>query len=166
MAEPKDKFGLDIPVPKPPAGKREKGDGKVKTKLPRGYKAAQKPGLYRRIKARAMKKKERMLARYEGPSVYSKIYEEHKQRMLEVVTKFLTDELGVIAEWLKDMTSMRKKLRKTLNYHAILTAGVVLVLIGIATYLECICPQIYCGLSFAIVGLAAIIIALIYRRSY
>ncbi len=164
MAGKKDNFGLDLPVPKPPAGKQGYSKGRIKVGVPKGYKARQKPGLYKRIKARARKKKKKLFAKYEGPSLYSKIYDAHKQKLLGVVTKFLTDELGVVVEWLKDMTNARRKIRKTLNYHAILTAGIVLVLIGIATYLESICPQMLYGIGFLIVGLAAIIVALIYRR--
>lgn len=164
MARLKDKYGLDIPVPKPPAGKQGYSKGRIKVGVPKGYKAGQKPGLYKRIKARARKKKKKLFAKYEGPSLYSKIYDAHKQKLLGVITKFMTDELGVVVEWLKDMTNVRRKVRKTMNYHALLTAGLVVLLFGIAKYAECVCTTLLCGMGYLIVGLAAIIVALIYRR--
>jgi len=168
MAKLKDRYSLDIHVPKSRAGKSKKGKGKAKSKVkmrvPKGYKATQKPGRYKKTKGRAGKRKKKLFAKNGAPSLYSRIYESHKQRLIDIATKFLKEELGVVVEWLRDITNVRRKINKVLNYHAILTAGVVLILIGVAAYLECICPQLMCGMALLVVGLAAIIIALVYKR--
>lgn len=161
MAKRKDRFGLDIPTPAGRASRRKKP--KIKLNIPRGYEATQKPGVFKRIKGRKAKKKQRV-KRVVVPSIYSKIYESHRQKLLGVITTFLTQELGAVVEWMKDMTNVKRKVKKTLNYHAFLTAGIVVLLFGIAKYLECFCTTLFCGLGFIIVGLAAIIIAIIYNR--
>ena len=174
MAAKKDKFGLDLMAPKPPARKSKKQTDKIKLKVPVPYRAIQKTELYERVKRKKRKKRKKKpvkkpkrrkrTARVVVSPLYSKVYEEHKRKITGIVSNFFSQELGVMVEWFKDMTNVKKKVKKTLNYHAFLTAGLVVLLFGIVKYFECFCTTLICGMGYIIVGLAAIIIAIIYKR--
>jgi len=178
MVAEKDKFGLDLMIPKSPAKKAKREKEKIKLSVPLPYKAVQKTELYERVKRKKRKKtrkkpvkkkktrRRRRTRRVVVSPLYSRVYEEHKNKITGIVSNFFTQELGVIVEWFKDMTNVKKKVRKTLNYHAFLTAGLVVLLFGIAKLFECFCVTLICGLGFIIVGLVAIIIAIIYNRYY
>jgi len=74
------------------------------------------------------------------------------------------DQIGALSEGIREIGRIKENLRNMGWYLGFLVAGIALALFGLALYIECLCPQIKCGLSFFFVGLAAIVAALIYRR--
>ena len=95
-----------------------------------------------------------------------RIYDTYKHRFLDMITSFFEQEFGVVMEWVKDLLNMKNKLRKMTFYFIMLFAGTTIVLYGIAKYIDCLCTTLSCGASYVLVGLSAIIIALLYRRFF
>jgi hypothetical protein len=96
----------------------------------------------------------------------SDMYDAYKKKFLGIIASFFEQEFGVMAEWIKDILSIRSKLRKLTFYFILLFAGTTVILFGIARYLDCLCTSLTCGASYVLVGLVAIIIALLYRRFF
>jgi hypothetical protein len=111
------------------------------------------------------KKRKKAKAKMEIPASYKKTYEQYKGKMLDIVTRFFEEELGVVASGVKDLFNMKRKFRIMTWHLAFLFAGITLVLFGIAEYLECICSQLLCGMNFVLVGLLALIVALVYKKT-
>lgn len=110
------------------------------------------------------KPKKRRKFKLKVPFVARKGYEGYKKRMLNIVTNFLDEEFGMIAQGMKDILSVKRKFRVMRWHLALLFAGLTALIFGIAQYLDCLCPQLGCGLSLVLVGLIAMIIAFVYKR--
>ncbi len=126
--------------------------------VPDGYTASKS----RRSKKKTHKKAKAKIIR--TPLMGKGAYDKYKNRFLEIVTRFLDEELGMIVEGIKDMVTLKKKLR-TMTWHlAMLISGLTIFLYGIAVYVDCLCSALACGSAFILVGLLAIVIALIYKK--
>ncbi len=96
--------------------------------------------------------------------IYREAYGEYKKKLLGVASNFIEQEFEVIVQWIKDLMNVKGKVRAFTFYMTLLIAGSAVLLYGIGKYLDCLCPTLGCGLSFMLVGAAAIIFALLYRR--
>lgn len=87
-----------------------------------------------------------------------------KEKLFSIIADLFEQDWDLIVEWLKDLFHVRKRMKKLTAYFALLFAGVTVALIGIARYLDCLCTTWGCGANYLLVGLAAVIIAVIYKR--
>lgn len=101
-------------------------------------------------------------------SVKSKIksvYEKHKEKILAYFIDFLETGGKTVLESLKQMAKVKEKLRKIVVSTGLVLAALVVVLIGIATYLSALTPNWPPGLMQIVVGAVAIVLALIYVKT-
>lgn len=111
---------------------------------------------------RSRKKK----AKSKKSTVYKEAYGDYKKKLLLLMTRFVEDEFEVLVEWAKDLLSVKKKMRVMTWYAVFLISGATVALFGIAKLLDCVCTKFYCGLSYVLVGIVAILIGMIYKKIF
>jgi len=91
----------------------------------------------------------------------------------QVVSEFFEKSMEIIIssiakanvfEWMKDMTQVKERIRRSIALVVLSIAGVVLLGTGIASYLAQLVPKLTLGLSQIIVGAALILLGLIYIK--
>ena len=100
-------------------------------------------------------------------SVKSKIksaYEKHKEQLLIYFMDFLESGGRNLLEWLKQIAVIKEKIRKVVVSTGLILGGLVVILIGLANYLSTLVPDWPAGLMQAVVGVVAVILALIYIK--
>lgn len=112
------------------------------------------------------RKKENKDKRKKTKHAANDMYDAYKRKFLDVIANFFEQEFGVAIEWVRELLSVRTKMRKLTFYFILLFAGFTVALFGIAKYLDCLCSSLNCGASYVLVGLAAVIIAMLYKRFF
>ena len=101
-------------------------------------------------------------------SVKSKIknvYEKHKEQITAYFMDFLETGGRSLLEWLKEVAKIKEKIRKIVVSTGLVLAALVVVLIGIASYLSTLTPNWPPGLMQVLVGAIAIVLAMIYVKT-
>jgi fatty acid desaturase len=100
-------------------------------------------------------------------SVKSKIksvYEKHKEQITAYLMDFLETGGRNLLEWLKEVAKIKEKIKKVIISTGLVLAALVVILIGLATYLSTLVPNLPAGLMHVIVGVVAMILAWIYVK--
>lgn len=101
-------------------------------------------------------------------SIKSKIksvYEKHKEEILAYLMDFLESGGKSLLEWVKQASKIKEKIKKLIISTGLVLAGIIVVIIGIATYLATLVPTWPAGLMQVVVGVVAILLALIYIKT-
>ena len=90
---------------------------------------------------------------------------EKKEKVLDFIVNLLENQSKNVIEFVKKVTRIREKVKKVVVAATLTAAGLIVVLIGIANYLSALFPTLQDGIMQIIVGLAAIITAVIYKKA-
>lgn len=150
MAKKRISFDLDIPN-----GHRRK---------PRKSSKSSRKAARKTLRKKASKSKAKPTIKFS--SEHKEAYSQYKKRFLGLVTRFIEEEFVVLVEWVRDILSAKKKMRVLTWYIVLLVAGATVFFFGIAKYLDCVCTQLSCGLSYVLIGAIVVLSGLVYKKMY
>jgi hypothetical protein len=93
-----------------------------------------------------------------------KIYHEYKDKAISTFGEFLEEQAGNIVAWAKDITRIKKIIRKCFISTILAIGAVSVILIGAANLLEMYFQGIALGWWQVIVGLIALLGVSIYMK--
>jgi hypothetical protein len=95
----------------------------------------------------------------------TKIFKEFIDKSIGIFASVLEKNINIV-EWVKNLVNIKAKIRKYMFASLLAVAGVTVLLIGLASYINSLMPGLANGLSEIIVGVVVIIISLvIYKMS-
>jgi hypothetical protein len=94
-------------------------------------------------------------------SFMNKLMEKSFQSLFSVVA----EESEHIAKWVRNISGLGRKIRRLLTAFVLFAAGLGVLGIGIALYLNELFPELKNGVSHVLVGLIIILIASAYAKS-
>ncbi len=91
--------------------------------------------------------------------------EDKKEKVLDFIIGIVENQSKNIIDFVKKVTKVREKVRKVVVATGLTLAGLIVVLIGLSNYLAATFPNLQNGIMQMLVGLLAIIIAVIYKKA-
>ena len=170
MAKKRISFDIDIPDGYTGRAKKKKKKRKAARKKAAGRREMHK-ALFE-VPAGQARELKLIMPRQAGkkgakkPKAYNEAYSQYKKKLLDLAVDFIDDEFGIIVEWVKDILSLKRRVKAITWYIVFLTAGMAMILYGLATYLNCLCPQFACGLSYVIIGLIALLLGMVCKKVF
>jgi hypothetical protein len=95
---------------------------------------------------------------------FKKLYHDYKDKAMTLLGEFLEEQAGNIVAWVKDITRIKKIIRKCMISAVISIGAVAVLLLGISTLLAMYCPGIALGWWQIIVGLVALLGVSMYMK--
>ena len=92
------------------------------------------------------------------------IYDAYKEKLWELIIHFIEEEIKNIATWIDKITHLKQKIKRIIGSLVLLTAGVVVVLLGLGELIASMFAWEK-SISYIFVGFLAIIVAIIYSKS-
>jgi len=93
----------------------------------------------------------------------TKILKEFIDKSIGIFASVLEKNINIVS-WIKNLVNVKAKIRKYTFAYLLAVAGITVLLIGLASYLNSIMPALTNGLSEIIVGVIVIIISLIIYK--
>jgi len=93
-------------------------------------------------------------------SILNKFMEKSMQSLIDVVAEHSEH----LVEWIKNISGLRRKIRTLIVVVILVTAGLEVFGVGFAKYIASIYPNLANGLSYMLIGITLIIIALLYKK--
>jgi len=90
---------------------------------------------------------------------------EKKEKVLDFILSIAENQSKNIIDFVRRITRVRERMRKLVVATGLTLAGLIVVFIGLANYLSSIWPNLQDGIILMIVGLAAILIAVVYKQA-
>ena len=97
-------------------------------------------------------------------SLAKKLYRDYKERLWELVVKFIEDEIKNLGDWVKNVTHLKEKIRKVVSSLILIIGGVFLVLLGLGELVANLFGW-NDSVGYIFVGCIAIIAAVIYNKT-
>jgi len=91
--------------------------------------------------------------------------DEYKDKLLLLAISFFETKARYVIDWLKDIGHLKRKFRALVVFFGLFIAGILLVVFGIADYVAYQFPALANGWDKVIVGLVAIIIGYIVKKT-
>jgi len=91
------------------------------------------------------------------------ILEEYKERILGLIADFIEQETKNLENWIKSVTHLKQKIKRSIVALSMLIAGVTLIFFGLGEYIA-INSGLPNHLGYMIVGFVAIIAAIAYNK--
>ena len=107
-----------------------------------------------------MAKKEVKEEKITFKSLLNQLMEKSMQSLISVAAQ----EAEHLARWIRELGGLGRKIRKLLTTIILFSAGLGVLGIGIALYINELYPKISQGTSHLLIGLTIILIAAIYSR--
>ena len=97
-------------------------------------------------------------------SLARKLYSDYKERLWELLVRFIEDEIKNLGEWVKNITHLKQRIRKTISALVLIIGGVFLILLGLGQLVSTIFrwPS---SVGYIFVGFITIIVAVIYNKT-
>jgi hypothetical protein len=96
---------------------------------------------------------------------FQKLYHDYKDRAMVLVSEFLADQAGNLVAWIKDVSRIKKMIRKCMISAIISVGAVAVLLLGISSLLAMYFPGIAVGWWQVIVGLVALLGVSMYMKN-
>ena len=88
---------------------------------------------------------------------------DYTERFLELLACFVEEEAKNIANWIKNVTHLKQKIRKAVVSLALLIGGITILLLGLGQYIA-ETMQLPHYLGYVMMGFIGIIVSMIYHK--
>lgn len=95
---------------------------------------------------------------------FKRILNQFMQASIQSIVSVVAEQSEHIVDWLKDISGLKRKIKKFLTVVVISAAGLGILGVGIAQYIASLYPNLANGLSYMLVGVILILIAWIYLK--
>jgi len=105
------------------------------------------------------------MAKKEAKVTFKSILNQFMERSFQSLISVVAEQSDHIIGWVKDISGLKKKIRKILAVMVISTAGLGILGVGISQYLVSLYPNLANGASYILVGSVFLLVAFIYLKS-
>lgn len=95
---------------------------------------------------------------------FKKILGQFMEKSLQSIIAVVADQSDHIVSWIKDISGLKRKIKKILTAVIILSAGLMVVGVGLGIFIGSLYPNLDNGISHILVGLAFVLVAIIYLK--
>jgi|TARA_Y100000031_G_C8180015_1_gene365972 ABC-type transporter Mla subunit MlaD len=104
------------------------------------------------------------MAKKEAKVSIKSLINQFMQRSLQSLVSVVAQNADHLVEWVRNLPSLKEKIKRLLTAIILLSAGLAVFGIGISMYIASLFPELEDGLSYILIGLLLIIVAIVYIK--
>jgi len=104
------------------------------------------------------------MAKKEEKVSFKSLLNQFMQKSLQSLISVIAKHADHLMDWVENIPSIKRKIRKLITAIIILTAGLGILGVGVAQYIASLYPKLSNGLSYMIVGIVLMLIAAFYLK--
>ena len=104
------------------------------------------------------------MAKKEDKISFKSILNQFMQKSLQSLISVVAEHSDHLVEWIKDISGLRRKIRKLFVAVVFSAAGLGVFGVGVAQYIASLYPSLGNGISYMLVGIVPILIGVLYIK--